>query len=28
MAKILYGGCLGISPAISVQFILEMCVTA
>jgi len=28
MAKILYAGCLGLSPAISAQFILEMCVAA
>jgi len=28
MLKISYAGCLGVSPAISVQFTLEMCVTA
>jgi len=28
MLKILYAGCLGMSPAISAQFTLEMCVAA
>jgi len=28
MLKISYAGCLGLSPAISVQFTLEMCVVA
>jgi len=28
MAKILYAGCLGLPPAILVQFTLEMCVAA
>jgi len=28
MLKISYAGCLGLSPAISVQFTLEMCVAA
>jgi len=28
MLKILYAGCLGLSPAISAQFTLEMCVAA
>ena len=28
MLKISYAGCLGLSPAISAQFTLEMCVTA
>jgi len=28
MLKILYAGCLGLSPAISAQFTFEMCITA
>jgi len=28
MLKISYAGCLGLSPAISVQFTLEMCAVA
>jgi len=28
LVKILYAGCLGLSPAVSAQFTLEMCVAA
>jgi len=28
MLKILYAGCIGLSPAIPAQFTLEMCVSA